>query len=129
MSQTPTLASLTPLQRAVIRRMGGGREAIETAIEAGRHGADAGWPGFTYYTDTVSFYKRHRSDIMDMLAEMADSMGETPSAVLAGFRCLRDAGIDDPMAVLANPRSDDYTTVANALAWFALEETGRALDA
>lgn len=119
------MLNLSPLDKRVLRQLGGGSDAKASAIDAANHGADSGFGGFTYTSDCVGFFKRNRAAILDLLSEMADSMGETPSQVLACFRCL--SGVQDPMAALANPRHEDYDTVANALAWFALEETGRKL--
>lgn len=119
--------TLTSLDKRVLRQLGGGAEAKSYAEDAANHGADAGFPGFTYYSDTVAFFKRNRSAIMELLEEMAGSMGMGTSSLLAGFRCLK--GLEaDPMTILAHgARHEEYTQVANALAWFALEETGRKL--
>ena len=129
MSKLPE--SLTSLDRRVLRQLGGGPDAVESAKDAARHGADSGFNGFISTHDCVAFFKRNRAAILALLSESASDMGETASATLAGFmvfmRVHRDQRITDPMAVLANTRHDDYDTVANALAWFALEETGRKL--
>lgn len=119
-------------------------------IDAGAHGADAGWPGFTYTSDTVAFFKANRADIQKLVQERADDLGETPLEMVAGFRCL--GGTDANLARLrsGNDRdgrhalaeyypsvskclyggrlNDDDHNVANALAWFALEEVGRWLE-
>ena len=42
-----------------VRQLGGGAEAIESARDAARHGADSGFHGFIYYAETVAFFKRH----------------------------------------------------------------------
>lgn len=87
----------------------------ETIIDAGKHGADAGWGGFTYYKDTCAFYEKNSDDIWELLSQMADDMGEkNPVALIAGFN-----------------RADSITdkdTFENLLAWFALEEVGRWLE-
>ena len=121
----PLPSTLTSLDRRVLRQLGSGDDAVSSAKDAARHGADAGFGGFTYYAETVAFFKRNRSAILAMLSETASDMGMSASSVLAGFNCLK--GIADPMAILANPKHEEYDTVANALAWYALEECGRKL--
>lgn len=92
------------LRAAVIRQLGG----METFKEVVRHPtADSGWLGFTYYTDTVAFYERHREAIFALLDEDAESQGVSIPALIASF-----GGAD---AVT------DYDTFANLLAWYTLE--------
>lgn len=79
--------------------------------DVAEHGADGGFPGFSYYSDTVAFYNEHADAIWDMLGDLADDMGETPIGVIAGFRIAKDIQSDDQFK--------------NALAWFALEEVAR----
>ena len=124
-----------PLAPAVLRQLGGGRDAVETAIDAGEHGADAGWSGFTYYRDTKRFAKRHRAAIVQTMQDMASNLGEQPIELVKGFRCLK--GLEDADEAIAialyggKARSqevqDSVDLVYNALAWFALEEVGRAI--
>lgn len=83
-------------------------------VEAGEHGADAGWPGFTYYRDTAEFYNKHSDLIWELLAEEADDLGESHSlAMIAHFNQAKGVESDD--------------TFKNLLSWFALEEAGRYL--
>jgi len=83
--------------------------------EAGEHGADAGWPGFTYTTDGADFYRANRDTIDGMLQEAADDFGHKDVAELvASFTRSDMADTDDGRACL--------------LAWYALEEVGRRLN-
>lgn len=138
MTTIPTIKTAKaahPLASAVLAQLGGGTEAVQSAIDAGEHGADAGWAGFTYYKDTVAFAKRHRREILRMAREMAEDLGEVrgePGAVslIAGFRCIKDSGVSvrDIEATLMEGADDDAADLVwNALAWFALEEVGRAI--
>jgi len=138
------------LHKAVKRHSGMDNDQL---IEAGEHGADAGWPGFTYYGDTVAFFKKHRALIVELVNEQAESMGETPIEMVASFQCLAGremrrthTGYQDARAESINRAllqeyypsvsrclyggrlTDNDTDVANALAWFALEEVGRWLE-
>ena len=83
-------------------------------IEAGQDGADTGWPGFTYTTDCVEFYRHNERAIWELLEETADQMGMRPLELVASFG-----------------RADMATSLdgfANLLAWFALEEVGHWLS-
>jgi len=42
-----------------------------------RHGADAGWPMFTYTKDCCEFFDNNEEDIVDFLNDEADSQGLT----------------------------------------------------
>jgi hypothetical protein len=128
--------SVHPLASAVLRQLGGGHEAIETAIDAGNHGADAGWCGFTYYKDTCAFTARNRAAIAQAVEALAVDLGEQPIAMVRAFHCLKDNGVEDKHVALAlyggkahdKDTQDGVDLVENALAWFALEEVGRALE-
>lgn len=114
------------LVRGVIRQLGG-RESLPDVV---RHGADAGYPGFTYYSDTVAFFRRHREAIAALVASTSDDMGEESIGMVAGFRCLtddRETRESIARCLYGGRLTDADTTTANALAWFALEEVARAL--
>ena len=84
-------------------------------IQAGEHGADAGWPGFSYYTDTSTFVEKYRSDIMDRVAADADDYGYANTLAFMG-----SWGCADGM--------DDATGIDNGLAWCMLETIGREME-
>jgi hypothetical protein len=111
------------LVSAVVRKLGS-RDYLR---DVNYHGADGGFPGFTYTWETVEFYKRHKSQIVELLREYADDMGESISDVVSEFRCLADLpGKSDEIGRTLYGRigKNDFM-VANALAWFALEEVAR----
>lgn len=83
--------------------------------EAGEHGADAGWPGFTYTSDCVEFYTANRTAIWELAQQMADDFGyKNVPELVASF--IRSEMADSP---------DGFE---NLLAWFALEKVGRWLE-
>lgn len=83
--------------------------------DAGRHGADAGWGGFTYYTDTVAFYDANETLLWEILAGDAEEYGyDNVPAFVASFVRADDAG--------------DETGFKNLVAWYALETAGRWLE-
>ena len=113
------------LTRAVLRRVD--RDSLEDVC---RHGASGGFSGFTYYTDTLAFYKAHKADILAMANAMADDTGEDMLAMVAGFGCLKNDKLTASQIgeALFSGRGDDATNVRNAMAWFALEEVARELN-
>ena len=121
------LTCLPPkLVRAVVQQVGGWREFEDRAPDVVNHGADGGFSGFIYYTDTVAFAKRHKAPIL----AAAKDVDDTSSSVgiirfVAGFRCVEETEEDIAKAIFSG-RGDAVTRVYNALAWFALEEVSRA---
>lgn len=117
------------LSEAVIEQLGDD----ESLPDIASHSADAGWNGFTYYKDTVAFFKANRRAICARLREDAQEFGiGTALEMLKGFNCLKgrwDADMEDSaMRCLSGAAiTDADDTVANALAWYALEEIAREL--
>jgi len=141
------------LIRATLRQLGGGSEAWDSLRDVCRGGADAGFCGFTYYSDTVGFFKRYRKEILALAESQAEDLGENVSEMVASFGCLggreirnatrsyderenervRRAAIAEYLpsvnrCLYGGRMTDDDTQVANALAWFALEEVARAAN-
>ena len=114
------------LLSSVIRQCGGWEAFQEMAQDVSNHGADSGFSGFTYYNDTISFFKRNKAAILEMAKSQADDFGSVDLySMIAGFNCLKtDSGtVAD---AIHNPRTQDPENVRNALAWYALEECSRA---
>lgn len=111
--------------RAVVRQVGGWEDFQQMADDVTNHGADGGFSGFIYYSDTVKFTKRHKAAILDMARQMADDLGEPVYKMIGGFNCLKISEGEAAEAI-HNPRSEEATNVLNALAWFALEEVSRS---
>lgn len=78
------------------------------------HGCQSGIVGeLIYYSDTVAFYKRYRTEINKLLSETMDNTGLYNLAELFGKRW----DTEDPLA------TNVYNQ--NLLAWFGFEETLR----
>lgn len=127
---------MSPLQQAVLDQLGiedpESEDSKGTLEDISSHGADAGWAGFTYYSDTVDFFKYNRSKIVKAVEEMADGIGEQAVDMVRNFRCLgaadySQADVARVMYGSLRPNNDTDDLVANALAWFALEEVARQL--
>jgi hypothetical protein len=118
------------LIRAVAQQVGGWSEFQGMAGDVMSHGADQGFSGFIYYTETCEFYARNRADIVALAEDMARDLGEASvCGMVLGFDCLRGSATEDEVAstLYGAKRRHNYL-VANALAWFALEEVARAYD-
>lgn len=99
------------LVEAIEKHSGMDREQIR---EAGEHGADAGWPGFTYTAEGAEFYRDHSRLVDDLLQDTADDMGYGSVAELVATFARKD---------MTDTR-DGHDCL---MAWFALEEAGRYL--
>ena len=137
---------LTKLQAAVLNQLSGSTwfagdyypssddaELYNTLSNIANNGADAGWVGFTYYAETCQFALDNWSDIVELCREMIDGCydaGTSLAQFIAGFNCMQGYTVADVERVLmdrTNEEIDGHTTVLNALAWFALEETAHAI--
>lgn len=117
------------LIRAVIAQHSDKGGFFCSASDIANYGASGGVSGFIYYTDTCKFYARHRELIKEVASEMANSFGQGIIEMIQGFNCLgTDYSCDEIGQTLYGPKSEHSTQVANALAWFALEEVARLVN-
>lgn len=120
--------SYKTLINGVINQLGG----MESLSDIRSHGVDGGFPGFTYYSDTVKFASRHRSSIVRLLEDMADQLGEDVVSMVSNFGTFRNNGMD------ADDKKDLYrflgggkckeVQIPNLMAWFAAEEVARMFE-
>ena len=115
------------LVRAVVRQLGGWQEAQQSMIDIANHGIDGGFHGFIYYSDTIAFFKKHRTIICNLINSTADDIGESPITLITNFNCLKGVKAQDSIIrclgggpLRQGPIED--ALVANALTWFAGEE-------
>lgn len=116
------------LTRAILKNLD--REQLE---DVARHGADAGWSGFTYYNETVAFFKAHKADILEMAKQDANDFGQEMLEMIRGFRCLGnnskpDYSTDEIAEAIYAGRGECSDLIRNALAWYALETVARELN-
>lgn len=116
------------LVRAVIKQMGGKGCFEQSAQDVARYGIDGGFGGFIYYSDTVAFTKRNKAAILELCRNQAREYCQSGSVseFLSHFGCLKGESMADIEEGLYNSRSDNQTTIYNALAWYAGEEVCRA---
>jgi len=117
------------LIRAVVKLIG--KDSIDAVNTLG---ANAGFSGFIYYTETHDFAMKHRDAIIKLLEWSNEQFGECKTLVefIAGFQEFKKCAID-PLEYKelyqylgdANPPPGRIT---NMMAWFALEEVCRMFD-
>ena len=115
------------LIRQVVRQIGGWESFKEHARDVSMYGANCGFAGFIYYTDTCRFYAVNRDAILEAVRDMCDDLGEEPIQFVRSFNCL-DATESEVGLTLYGTKKQHDTQVANALAWFALEEVARSFE-
>ena len=102
-------------------------EFIETMQNVCSYGADCGFSGFIYYSETIEFFNKNKTEIIKAIEELADSLGEDPLSMISDFNCLRShnlSSFDVAQAIYEND-SEHEAQVKDALAWFALEKVAR----
>lgn len=115
------------LINAVVSRIG--KDSIN---DVNNHGIDGGYSGFIYYSETHSFAMRYRKDIIKMLLEYAESLGEDVVTMVSNFGVFRSNPMDeedkmDLYKYIGGGRCEQGT-ITNLMAWFAAEEVCRMFD-
>jgi hypothetical protein len=114
---------MSNLRKAVINQMGGLEIFKQSFKDIARYGADGGFSGFIYYSETTAFFKRNRRSILAHLDAICFDLGEDRISVLKSWRCLNHLTSDEiARGLYEGGKSDDVTQVQNALSFFALEE-------
>jgi len=94
------------------------------------HGANVGFGGFIYYSETIAFYKANSEDIVAHMENMAAELGTDIIAMVQGFGVFRNS---EKPTVLEVGRAlwgtgkirEELTSLYNVFAWYALEEVSR----
>lgn len=114
--QLEELTDLTGLQKSVITDLKEMAEDERSGYleDLLQHGCQSGMvTGLIYYADTLPYFKDHRREIRDLLAEAQESIGVDSPKGLFGDKWEDN----DPFA--------DDTNNQNLLAWFGYEEAAR----
>jgi hypothetical protein len=98
--------------------------------DCAKHGADSGFPGFTYYYDTLPFFCHNRQDIVKNLELMAEELGVDLIGMVQRFcvfRCERYPTVAEVNKALWDVAilKEDLASLYNAFTWFALDEISR----
>ena len=87
----------------------------ESIIDAGKHGADTGWAGFTYNDDCIEFYDTNKTIIHEFCVERAEEFGyKNWMEMFSNLNRVDMLDLEDGFKILA--------------AWFVLERVGHWLD-
>ena len=119
-------STIDRLVKATAKQVGGKDALRKMAQDVCNHGAQGGFHGFIYYHETEKFFLKNKALIVEMAQEMADSLGEPLIGMIKNFNCL-DATEEEIGQTLYGTRRNCDRFVANALAWFTLEEVARHL--
>jgi hypothetical protein len=103
------------------------KELSSQLVDCAKQGADSGFPGFTYYTDTIWFFRHNRKDIVNNIIGTAADIGEDVIKMIQNFGIFRYStppGSDEVgRALWASAHlHHDLTTLYNVFAWYTLEE-------
>jgi len=106
-----------------------GDELESTMSDIWDHGADGGFSGFIYHSETCKFARDNMAEIYRHAKDQAAEFGTDPLEMIAGFNCLRGEFPTFEIAAVIHDDIDDATrndgadtAILNALAWYALEE-------
>lgn len=113
------------LAAGVIEQSGGWDEFQQIARDVAIHGAQGGFNGWIYHSETSAFAKAYRDSIRELVRDCVDNLGDTMTGIVLGFGCLNvgcEITEDDVGEVLwGEGKGEMAVYIQNALAWFALE--------
>lgn len=93
------------------------------------HGIDGGFGSYIYYTDTHAFAMKHRKQIVCLLQELADDLGEEVVQTVSGFGTFRRDAMDkddkQDLYKYIGGGKPEQGTITNLMCWFAVEEVCR----
>lgn len=115
------------LIRAVIKQSGGWESFTEMASDVCNHGASGGFNGWIYHTETCEFYAKNRKLICELAQDLASDIGEDMLTMVSNFNDIKGdySTVEVGQTIFGNKSQHD-TQIANALAWFAIEEVCRS---
>jgi len=117
------------LINAVLDRIGY-KEYKGVVQDVNYSGADAGYGGFIYYSETHAFTIRYRKYIIMLLEDTAD--GQSIEEMVAGFGVFRESKMDlqdrRDLYKLLGGGKPSQGAITNVMAWFALEEVCRMFE-
>ena len=101
-------------------------ELSGTLSDCSKHGADAGFSGFSYYSDTVAFFANNKQDIVNHMETTAAELGMDIISMVQGFGVFchspKPTVSEVGKALWGNCYSQTLNTLYNVFAWYTLEE-------
>jgi hypothetical protein len=127
-------AKFKKLINAVYKELGDDREEVENEIEnIYTAGMDGGIGNFIYYEDTHKFASKYQKQIVELLTDTANMLGEDEIEMVSNFGVFRRNKMD------SQDKRDLYAylsgvpirqgTITNIMCWFAVEEVARWFEA
>jgi hypothetical protein len=105
------------------------KELSDVFKECSEHGADSGFSGFIYYSETIPFFIANRQDIVNHMEQTAAEFGTDIISMVQGFGVFRHSNKPTPSevgrALWDSKEYQELTTLYNVFAWYALEEISR----
>jgi hypothetical protein len=103
------------------------KELSGNLADCSKHGADGGFSGFCYHSETIAFFLHNRRDIIKNLELMAEELGEDIIKMVQGFgvfRCSTPLTAGEVGKALwdTGKLQDKLTALYNVFSWFCLEE-------
>lgn len=123
----------TELIKAVIKQLDlEGEDLLNALSDIRKHGISGGFNGFSYYSDTYKFAMDNRDQIVALLEEVADQLGEEVVTMVAGFGVFRNSPMDKDdrkqLYLYIGGGNPEQGTITNVMAWFAAEEVARMFE-
>ena len=117
-----------PLINAVIKQLGG----IDSMSDIANYGIAGGFSGFIYNTETHAFAMKNRKQIVELLQEQADQIGEEIIEMVSHFGVFRRDPMDNEdrkeLYKYIGGGKCEQSTITNLMAWFAAEEVARMFE-
>ena len=100
--------------------------------DCSNYGADSGFCGFTYYDDTIYFFRKHRHDIVSHLEQTAADLGTDIISMVQNFGVFRSHSQKPTASEIGRALWDsgkcrsELTELYNVFSWYTLEEVAHA---
>jgi hypothetical protein len=107
------------------------RELSAEFVYCTEYGADTGFSGFIYYTDTTAFFMNNRTAIASRIERAAAELGTDIFSMVQGFGVFCNSDKPSPSEIGkalwdSSQSYPEFVSLYNAFAWYALEEVSRA---
>jgi hypothetical protein len=103
------------------------KELSGNLADCSKHGADGGFSGFIYHSETIAFFLHNRRDIIKNLELLAEELGEDIIRMVQGFGVFRyttppSAGEVGKALWDTGKVQENLTELYNVFSWYCLEE-------
>lgn len=118
------------LEQAIVEQLGyesiEDADCLQTLKDVCTGGANAGFSGFTYSVECLEFYRKNKTAILKLLAEMSEeSEGCGVAMMIMGFNCLKGQDLkasEIEQIIFCNDYDNEMSNVViDAVCWSVLE--------